>query len=113
MNKTKLYFRFASIMIIPGFFSQLINMIVSFEYWQGLPCEEIKLHKLNHLFAFYGCMLGIFAFAFILVAFTSIWKYLSKIDKLDEVEQDYLKAKNEMQTARDKYTELLKKSKEI
>lgn len=108
MNKTKIYFRLASIMIIPAFFSQLINMIVSLEYWQGKSCEEIKSHQLNYPFAFYGCMIGLFAFACILVAFTSVWKYLYKIDKLDEVEQDYLKAKREMQTARDKYTELLK-----
>ncbi len=106
---TKIYMRIGTIMIFPAFISTLINMVVTMSYWQGQSCEEIKAHQLNYPFAFYGGMVGLFAFLFIFVAFISIWKWMPKFDKLDEMEDMYRKAKEEMEVARDKYTDLIKK----
>lgn len=99
----------AGILILPALFSTFINMMITLEYWRGRSCEEIKTLQLNYSFAFWGCWTGLLSFAFIIVSFGMMWKYIPNIDKLEILEDELLKSKKEMEQARDKYTELLKK----
>lgn len=109
--KTKILLIVASIMVIPAVFTYLINLIAALEYWQDKPCSEIITSKLNHEFVVWVTFIGFLSFVPILTAMMTLFRYGNKLDRLEEVEINYNNAVKEMQIARDKYTELLLKSK--
>lgn len=87
-----------------------MNMIASWQYWDtdGLYSEFTK--TFNHSLACCVTIAG--ATTMLTIAFTSMrLMYVSdEIDNLEQAKEDYKKATSEMETARDKYTELISKN---
>ncbi len=105
--KTKTFLTIAVLLAVPAFASIVINTLVSFFYWQDFSTAEIS--KLNHSFMFWFGISGMVSISVIVTAILSLGKHSNNIDSLEEARQYYIKATDEMENARDKYTELLKK----
>jgi uncharacterized membrane protein len=104
--KIKTLLKIAIPLSLPAILSLICNMLASFAYWNNVGIETIK--TLNHPFIFWTGTIGFFCSAFVIVAVASVFNYADKIDKLEETTKAYEQAKDEMETARDKFTELLK-----
>lgn len=105
--KTKTMLKVGIILIIPTILSLLLNMVVSFSYWKDYGVDNMK--NLNHEFVFWGCMVGFLCVSFLLSTMINMFKYVDDIDKLETAKEEYDVAKKEMETARDRFAELLSK----
>lgn len=107
MIKMKTNLKILLWLAIPLMFMFFLNMVASFQYWdtEGLYSDFNK--TFNHKAACYISVAGIFTI--MAVCFTSmrLMYVANDIDNLEEAKHEYEVMKDEMEVARDKYTELL------
>ncbi len=101
------------IALIPVLLATMVNMIIAVSYWAGIVDNSMAFYfgKMNNGFVAFIDTIGMFGMAFFVTAMNIANRHSDKMDDLDGAIDEYNKATKEMETARDKYTDLVSKSK--
>ncbi len=100
-----------SIAMLPLLLSSSLNMMIGVMYWSGDPNIQLQFYagQCNNELVAVVNVIGLFSMAFVFASQLEASRHSKNINNLEQAIDAYRDAKKEMETARDKYTEMLKK----